>query len=171
MKLTRCSNLRRLTGGCSWSTESARMLRVASTTRSTFSIGSRSLGLEDEEMDCSAFSQLSDQAIWDAKTTNWAYRKTGIIKRDLVEVKEMYQNGKRTWRICTCGSVHVRARTPCAKQFFFINPKIFKSCRCYFQSTLFTDLAQDRPYSVISHKYWTLTILCNDGSLAVEGTT
>ena len=168
MKLTRCSNLRRLTGGCSWSTESARMLRVASTTRSTFSIGSRSLGLEDEEMDCSAFSQLSDQAIWDAKTTNWAYRKKGIIKRDLYEVKEMYQNGKRTRRICTCRSVHVRG---VQSSFFFINPKIFKSCRRYFQSTLFTDLAQDRPYSVISHKYWTLTILRNNSCLAVEGTT
>lgn len=62
-KLTKCSSLRRLTGGCSCRTESARMFNVASTTLRTFNIGSRSFWLEDEEIACNAFSQLSDHAI------------------------------------------------------------------------------------------------------------
>lgn len=51
------------------------MFSVASTTLRTFSIGSKSFWLEDEEITCSAFSQLSDHAIWEARTTSWAYKE------------------------------------------------------------------------------------------------
>ena len=69
--LTKCSSLRRRTGGCSWRTQSARTFRVASTTRSSFSKGLKSFP-PWLEIVCNALSTCSDQEICAPRTTIWA---------------------------------------------------------------------------------------------------